>query len=639
MHSFFQKDVDTKMLAPRTSAEKYWDRKYYLPKFGETSVILKERWFNEDAEEFIGAIEISSADDIEKKGEKEKEVPDINGSAKQNVELEFIPFEKKTSTMETSIESDPSTSTENVSERSDEDSNMLRKVLRNDIKLRFDKVKVDLKKLCAISNEKDPNEYVFEELCHCLNTNANVFYDSLLKALFVHTGSELKLYKKQINQVFKKMEWAHRKFFNIKFERLSDRFKKYLYYNSNVDFNMQEWTKMSRRLSHLKLYGPEVDNKKILLGNLRECVVEISGSPHMVFIKCIRDSLILCGPTESSIYIELCYDCVFLIAGKQLRIKYSTNCNIYSQIRNIIAIEACSELGFGKYNLFYRNIENDFAKAGMVFNDDYTGKIVDANWPNKTKSPHWTVLDSKVAASAWFEYKENLLAKIRKAKEEKKEVDEQLQEIIPDLKSSQIVEKEKNDKERNDKEKDDTKNNDEKKNNKGNNNEKSNNEGKNDKKKNDETKNDVKKIDEEKNDKKKDDEKKNEKKKNEKKNDNKNEEKKNDEMNNEREMHEKENIDGKKIDKEKNDKNNEENNDNEKTDKEINDKENNDKKKNDEKKIDEGKNPKEKNVKEENDKEREKNNKKKNDKEDALNATGRYTIKLVTVCTRWRCAG
>lgn len=137
----------------------------------------------------------------------------------------------------------------------------------------------------------------------------------------------------------------------------------------------------------------EIDGKDIGIVNLKNCTVQIAGSPSVLHIDNIESCTILCGPTIGSCFINNCKNSKLVLACHQLRIHETTNTQFYIHVGSRAIIENTNNVHFGPYSWKYPNIDEDFRKCNFKLDDFHWTSIDDFNWLSQTqKSPNWSQL-------------------------------------------------------------------------------------------------------------------------------------------------------------------------------------------------------------------------------------------------------
>ena len=86
---------------------------------------------------------------------------------------------------------------------------------------------------------------------------------------------------------------------------------------------------------------------------------------HLFDTKSLHNS-ILCGPVSSSVFIEDCKDCTFVVACQQLRVHGTVQSLFYLHVTSRAIIEDCRQVSFAPYNLTYPELEQHF-KVVLMF--------------------------------------------------------------------------------------------------------------------------------------------------------------------------------------------------------------------------------------------------------------------------------
>ena len=140
------------------------------------------------------------------------------------------------------------------------------------------------------------------------------------------------------------------------------------------------------------LTNSEIDFKVIVLDSLKNCVIYLKGAPSTLRLINIQDCKIYSGPVSSSVFIYDCHYCQMNIAGQQLRIHNSTNCDIYQHVTSRTIIESCSKLRFGCFNWKYDQLEDDFKKAKISIYVNNWKQIDDFDCLSH-RSPNWSLIN------------------------------------------------------------------------------------------------------------------------------------------------------------------------------------------------------------------------------------------------------
>jgi hypothetical protein len=112
---------------------------------------------------------------------------------------------------------------------------------------------------------------------------------------------------------------------------------------------------------------------------------------------------LLCGPVRTSIFVENCINCDFVVACQQLRTHSTKQSNIYLHVTSKGIVEDCQSVGFAPYNLFYPNLDEDFSISKLDKEVNNWSQIDDFNWLVKdTPSPNWHILPEVHRKENWL---------------------------------------------------------------------------------------------------------------------------------------------------------------------------------------------------------------------------------------------
>lgn len=182
-----------------------------------------------------------------------------------------------------------------------------------------------------------------------------------------------------------------------------------------VDSNIQSSNKIkwdtftcgftNHKNEKLILDGENVSGKDVHLSRLDNCVVVIKGNPATMHLDNVLNTIILCGPVSSSIFMDNCNNCKMALACQQLRCHSSVNCNIYLHVTSKAIIEDSRDIQVAPYNLKYDGINKDFGTSALDMNRNNWDLLDDFNWlSTEVASPNWNILDENLRISSWSTY-------------------------------------------------------------------------------------------------------------------------------------------------------------------------------------------------------------------------------------------
>jgi len=138
--------------------------------------------------------------------------------------------------------------------------------------------------------------------------------------------------------------------------------------------------------------GQEISGKDVSLSRLQGCVVSLTGGCNTMHISGLTSCTVLAGPVSTSVFVDSCADCKFVMACQQLRIHSTRKCDFYVCIKSRSIIEDTSDVRFAPYCWSYPNIELHFQQAGQFDRDNNNWDLVDDfNCPSSV-SENWTIL-------------------------------------------------------------------------------------------------------------------------------------------------------------------------------------------------------------------------------------------------------
>ncbi|XP_046387569.1 tubulin-specific chaperone C-like isoform X1 [Ischnura elegans] len=152
----------------------------------------------------------------------------------------------------------------------------------------------------------------------------------------------------------------------------------------------------------LVLSSNEIFRQDVTLSNLDHCTVKLYGTPSTVHITCLRNCTVLSGPVATSVLIESCFNCTFVLPCQQLRIHNTKNSDFYIHVTTKAIIEDCTGVQFAPYNWHYDGIQEHYKQSGLDLNRNHWDEIDDFNWLSSDKpSPNWVVLKERERNIVW----------------------------------------------------------------------------------------------------------------------------------------------------------------------------------------------------------------------------------------------
>lgn len=158
--------------------------------------------------------------------------------------------------------------------------------------------------------------------------------------------------------------------------------------NSDIDNGFRD-----KKNDNLELQE-NVNCKDAELAKLENCIVKIYATPNTLHISDLKNCQVFVGPVTTSIFIENCVDCVFVVACQQLRVHSTSSSDFYLHVTSRAIIEDSVNLRFAPYNWTYENLDRHFEASGLDKSKNNWHLIDDFNWLSaETPSPNWSVMD------------------------------------------------------------------------------------------------------------------------------------------------------------------------------------------------------------------------------------------------------
>ena len=153
---------------------------------------------------------------------------------------------------------------------------------------------------------------------------------------------------------------------------------------------------------NIVLDSDKVSSKDVWLDELDNCTVCIAGIPSTIHMTKLTDCKIIGGPVLTSIFLEHCQNCSFVLGCQQVRIHKSHSCQFYLHVRSRAIIEDCSGCRFAPYNREYDGKSEEFAAANLDLDVNNWNQIDDFNWLSAEEpSPNWSILNEHERVLNW----------------------------------------------------------------------------------------------------------------------------------------------------------------------------------------------------------------------------------------------
>lgn len=155
---------------------------------------------------------------------------------------------------------------------------------------------------------------------------------------------------------------------------------------------------------NLSMQDCEINGYDVILDSLSRCDVKLFGSPLTLHVTNCSECKIFSGPVCSSVFIDNCKNCTFLVACQQLR-THRTTCSVfYLHVTSKGIIEDCNDIKFAPYNWNYPEIDVHYKTSGLDKTKNNWNRIDDFNWLSANEpSPHWKVIEESNRVKSWDE--------------------------------------------------------------------------------------------------------------------------------------------------------------------------------------------------------------------------------------------
>lgn len=145
----------------------------------------------------------------------------------------------------------------------------------------------------------------------------------------------------------------------------------------------------------------QLSMKDAVFRDLKNCRLTLEGGANTMHLVSLVDCRILCGPVSTSIFVEKCSDCTFVVACQQLRIHSTTDCDFYLHVTSRAIIEDCERVRFAPFNWKYDGIDEHFKAVNLNINENNWSLVNDFNWLSTVPSPNWKVIDEEDRVVEW----------------------------------------------------------------------------------------------------------------------------------------------------------------------------------------------------------------------------------------------
>jgi len=152
--------------------------------------------------------------------------------------------------------------------------------------------------------------------------------------------------------------------------------------------------------------------KDVYLIDLESCIIDLANIKFDIAIlqmNRLKNCIVFVNPIKSSMIIDNCSNCYFVLACHQFRMHDSKNIDVYLHCSSHPIIEDCIGIRFTNYELPVSDIEERFKKANIDINNNQYELVEDFKWLKQQKSPNWKVMnESERKPISFIEDKNNI---------------------------------------------------------------------------------------------------------------------------------------------------------------------------------------------------------------------------------------
>jgi len=137
----------------------------------------------------------------------------------------------------------------------------------------------------------------------------------------------------------------------------------------------------------------ETFQQDIVLSDLVNCTIRLLGPASTLHMDRLINCIVLAAPIATSIFIDECKDCSFILGCQQLRVHKTLSSQFYLHVTSRAIIEDCSKVGFAPYLLKYDKKLEHFKIAGLDIQENNWTLVNDFNWLRRDEhSPYWFII-------------------------------------------------------------------------------------------------------------------------------------------------------------------------------------------------------------------------------------------------------
>eukprot|EP01050_Picozoa_sp_SAG11_P009888 SAG11_NODE_964_length_6369_cov_7.399362_4_plen_355_part_00 len=137
-------------------------------------------------------------------------------------------------------------------------------------------------------------------------------------------------------------------------------------------------------------YPGQIAGNQFIVDRLKNCTVNVLDNMDSAQIDDCEGCEMVLGPSESSVFVRDCKDCVFHVVSQQLRTRNCINCTFYLWVPTDPVIESSHGLKIGEWNIEYAGLEAQYRAANLCPTDENHCTAIYDFTPDEEPKPHWT---------------------------------------------------------------------------------------------------------------------------------------------------------------------------------------------------------------------------------------------------------
>ena len=140
----------------------------------------------------------------------------------------------------------------------------------------------------------------------------------------------------------------------------------------------------------------------VMLSQLSNCTVIIKSNPITLHATHLSNCILMCGPVQTSIYLDNCNNCTLSLACQQLRAHNSRETNIYLHVTSKGIIEDCNDIKVKPYFSNTLFMSHEWIK---IFFWNFLGCSIQSEirWAERAVSKNWSWCQhQQLEPTRWF---------------------------------------------------------------------------------------------------------------------------------------------------------------------------------------------------------------------------------------------